>query len=154
MIHNRSAPSGPIVPTLIYDDLARAIDWLCGAFGFVERLRVSGPDGTVGHAQLAVGSGGIMLGVRRTAQGSSGESVEFRPPMPDMVSMTLNVHVEDVDAHHARAKAFGARITSPPTDYPYGERQYSAMDLEGHRWSFSQSITDVAPEDWGAIVAK
>jgi uncharacterized glyoxalase superfamily protein PhnB len=43
----------------------------------------------------------------------------------------------------------GAHILSPPTDYPYGERQYSAEDLGGHRWTFSQSIADVDPASWG-----
>jgi uncharacterized glyoxalase superfamily protein PhnB len=59
------------------------------------------------------------------------------------------VRVEDVDVHHARAQARGARILDAPTDYPYGERQYNAEDLCGHRWTFSQTIADVAPEDWG-----
>ena len=60
------------------------------------------------------------------------------------------VRVGDVDAHHERARERGAQILGPPTDYPYGERQYTAVDLGGHTWTFSQSIADVAPEDWGA----
>jgi uncharacterized glyoxalase superfamily protein PhnB len=59
------------------------------------------------------------------------------------------VRVEDADAHHQRAAGAGARITSPPTDYPYGERQYTAEDPGGHVWTFSQSIADVDPADWG-----
>lgn len=59
------------------------------------------------------------------------------------------VRVEDVEAHHARAKRHGARILDEPTDFPYGERQYNAVDLAGHCWTFSQTIADVAPEDWG-----
>ena len=61
---NRSAPAATVVPILIYDDVAEAIDWLCAAFGFAERLRAPGRDGTIGHAQLAVGDGAIMLGAR------------------------------------------------------------------------------------------
>jgi uncharacterized glyoxalase superfamily protein PhnB len=53
---------------------------------------------------------------------------------------------------HARKE--GARIVSPPTDYPYGERQYSAEDLSGRRWTFTQSIADVAPEEWGGTSAQ
>jgi uncharacterized glyoxalase superfamily protein PhnB len=64
------------------------------------------------------------------------------------------VRVEDVDSHFEQARDFGARILSPPTDYPFGERQYTAEDLAGHRWTFSESISDVDPEDWGATVAK
>jgi uncharacterized glyoxalase superfamily protein PhnB len=59
------------------------------------------------------------------------------------------VRAEDVDAHHARAQALGARILDGPKDFPYGERQYNVEDLAGHHWCFSQTIADVAPEDWG-----
>ena len=38
-----------------------------------------------------------------------------------------------------------------PTDFPYGERQYTAEDPSGHRWTFSQTLADVAPEEWGGI---
>jgi uncharacterized glyoxalase superfamily protein PhnB len=64
------------------------------------------------------------------------------------------VRVEDVDSHFEHARDFGARILSPPTDYPFGERQYTAEDLAGHRWTFSESVSDVDPKDWGATVAK
>jgi uncharacterized glyoxalase superfamily protein PhnB len=57
--------------------------------------------------------------------------------------------VEDVDAHHERARAAGARILATPADHPYGERQYSAEDPAGHRWTFSETIADVDPADWG-----
>lgn len=62
------------------------------------------------------------------------------------------VQVDDADEHSARAAAAGARIVSPPTDYPYGERQYTAEDLAGHRWTFSQSIADVDLADWGGVL--
>jgi uncharacterized glyoxalase superfamily protein PhnB len=52
-----------------------------------------------------------------------------------------------------RARAFGARIISPPATYPFGERQYTAEDTEGHRWSFTQSVADIAPGAWGATAA-
>jgi uncharacterized glyoxalase superfamily protein PhnB len=61
------------------------------------------------------------------------------------------VRIEDADAHCAHARASGARILAEPTDHPYGERQYAAEDLGGHCWTFSQTIADVAPEDWGGI---
>ena len=59
------------------------------------------------------------------------------------------VRVADADSHHKHAQANGAKVLRAPTDYPYGERQYTAEDLGGHRWTFSQSIADVAPESWG-----
>jgi uncharacterized glyoxalase superfamily protein PhnB len=60
--------------------------------------------------------------------------------------------VDDVDAHYERARASGAAIVDPPADKPFGERQYTAVDPEGHRWTFSQHIDDVLPETWGATV--
>ena len=155
MVVNRSAPTGTIVPHLIYEDVGAAIDWLCGAFGSKERLRAGGPDGQAGHAQLSIGDGAIVLGLARVGTGfASPDRVEFRPPRPNEVSQSLSVRVDDVDRHFAHAKQFGARILSPPTDYPFGERQYTAEDLAGHRWTFSQSIADVDPQEWGAIVVK
>ncbi len=55
--------------------------------------------------------------------------------------------------HCERARTGGARIVSQPADFPYGERQYTAADLGGHLWTFSQSIVDVAPEEWGGTSA-
>ncbi len=62
------------------------------------------------------------------------------------------IRVEDVSAHFARAKSHGATIISEPTDYPYGERQYSAQDLAGYVWTFSQTIADVDPASWGGVL--
>lgn len=146
MIVNRSKPGGAIVPSLIYRDLGAAIDWLCDVFGFTERLRVTGPDGRVGHAQLNIGAGGVLVGEARTADG-----LEFRPPRTEESSVALTVDVDDVDRHYQRAKERGAPNISPPVTYPYGERQYGAVDLEGHRWTFSQSVADAKPEEWGAV---
>ena len=64
-------------------------------------------------------------------------------------SYSIMVKVENVDAHHDHALERGARILSPPTDYPYGERQYAVEDLARHQWTFTQAIADLAPEDWG-----
>jgi len=131
MVSNRSAPTATVVPVLIYEDVGEAINWLCRAFGFTERLRHAGRDGTVSHAQLAIAEGAIMLG----RQGDT-----FRPPRPGEVSQY--------------AKQFGARIVKPLTNMPFGERLYTAEDHAGHRWTFSQHVADVAPEAWGATPAR
>jgi uncharacterized glyoxalase superfamily protein PhnB len=144
-IVNRSAPAAAVVPVLIYEDVGKAIDWLCDAFGFTERLRAGGRDGRVVHAQLSVGEGAVMLG----AQGA-----EFRPPRSNEVNQYVLVRVEEVDRHFEHAKQSGARIVHPPTNMPFGERPYTAEDFAGHRWTFSQSIADVPLEQWGATEAK
>lgn len=64
-------------------------------------------------------------------------------------SQSVMVRVDEASAHHERARTRGANIIAEPKDFPYGERQYTAEDLGGHHWTFSQSIADVAPEDWG-----
>src|SRR5438093_10080844 len=143
MIMNRSAPTATIVPILVYEDVGQAIDFLCRAFGFTERLRVE-RDGVIGHAQLAIADGAIMLG----RQGGP-----FRAPHGDEVTAYVHVAVDNADSHFECAKENGARIVSPPHDMPFGERQYTALDPAGHRWTFSQHIADVAPEDWGATSA-
>ena len=143
MVVNQSAPAATVVPILIYADVARAIDWLRDAFGFAERLRVD-RNGVVCHAQLVVGDGAIMMGC---------QGAEYRPPRPGEVQQYLHVTVDDVGAHFERAKRSGARIVAPPHDTPFGERQYTAEDPEGHRWTFSQHVADVAPEQWGATPA-
>ena len=148
-ISNRSAPAGTVVAYLVYDDVPRAADWLCAAFGFKKRLHAGD-----GHAELSIGdSGGVMLSKSRTGQGlAASDTAAMRTPRPNEVTHLIHIHVSDVDAHFEHAKHFGAKLLSVPTDYPYGERQYTAEDLAGHRWAFSQTIADVAPESWGAIV--
>ena len=144
MLVNRSAPTATVVPVLVYQDVEKAIDWLCTTFGFRERLRVAGRDGRVSHAQLMVSEGAIMLG---RAGGP------FQPPHTDDVDQYVLVHIGDVDAHFREVERRNVEIISRPMDMPFGERMYSAVDFAGHRWTFSQHIADVAPAAWGAVEA-
>jgi uncharacterized glyoxalase superfamily protein PhnB len=77
-----------------------------------------------------------------------------RPPRSGEFTHSVMVRVENARAHCDRAKAHGARILVEPTDYEYGERQYSAEDLAGHHWTFSETLADVAPEEWGGSLAR
>jgi len=131
-IVNRSRGDG--LPELAYADVAEAADWLCHAFGFRVRLRIGDH-----RAQLAYGSGAVIV-----TQGDTGPG--------HAATHSVLVRVEDGDAHYDQAAAGGARILNPPTDYPYGERQYTAEDLGGHRWTFSQSLADVDPAEWGGTL--
>jgi uncharacterized protein (DUF952 family)/uncharacterized glyoxalase superfamily protein PhnB len=131
-VDNRTMPASVVIPQLIYDDVAAAIDWLCDVFCFVERWRAGDH-----RAQLEVPGGGCVV------------VTEPRTGQPLRGQWSVMVRVEDVDAHHAHAAACGATILDPPRDHPYGERQYQAEDPGGHHWDFSQSIADLAPEQWG-----
>jgi uncharacterized glyoxalase superfamily protein PhnB len=131
MIRNRSIPPATVIPELSYDDVAKASAWLCDAFGFTVRLRIADH-----RVQLVAGDGAVVVTEGGNARGAPRHSVLMR--------------VEDAERHHEHAKRSGARILRPPADYPFGERQYTALDLGGHRWTFSQSIADVDPASWGA----
>jgi uncharacterized glyoxalase superfamily protein PhnB len=150
MLMNRSMPPCTVIPELVYEDVGEAADWLCETFGFSERWRAGNH-----RAQLSVGAGAVALIEQRVGQGfESPDSAEFRPPGEGEVTHAVLVRVEDANRHHEHARQRGARILQPPADYPFGERQYTAEDLAGHRWSFSQSIADVAPEEWGGTSSK
>ena len=127
MTTNRSMPPGVIIPELPYDDVKEAAAWLCQTFGFKERLRIGNH-----RCQLSFGENSVI-------------AIERKEPGISSILM----HVEDVDGHYERVKGSGARIIHPPADHPYGERQYTAEDIGGHRWTFSQTIADVDPATWG-----
>ena len=132
MLSNRSIPRCTVIPELAYPNMGEAIDWLREAFGFTLRLRIADH-----RAQLNVGDGAVVL-----------TTMAVKEQAADL-SHAIMVRVDDVNRHYERAKQRGARILRPPADYPYGERQYSVADPHGHCWTFTQSIADVNPEDWG-----
>jgi predicted enzyme related to lactoylglutathione lyase len=128
---NRTMPDCSVIPELVYDDVLEAIEWLCDRFGLVERWHAGDH-----RAQLSFGRCTVAITEPRTSRALQGR-------------VSLVVRVDDARAHHDRARSRGARIVQELKDYPYGERQYTAEDLGGHGWCFSESIADVAPEDWG-----
>jgi uncharacterized glyoxalase superfamily protein PhnB len=133
---NRSIPPATVIPVLVYPDVRDAVAWLEDAFGFVERIRI----GEDHRAQLGVGDGGLIVADVRH---------ERRPPRTGEETHRVMVRVDDVSAHCERARAHGARILMEPRDFEYGERQYEVEDLAGHRWTFSETLRDAAPEEWG-----
>jgi uncharacterized glyoxalase superfamily protein PhnB len=133
---NRSIPPVPVMPVLTYPDVRAAVAWLGTAFGATERLRI----GEDHRSQLMLEGGAVIA----TDAGS-----DRRPPDPSVVTHSVMVRVSDAIAHCQHAREHGAEILVEPTDFPYGERQYTARDLAGHQWTFSQTLADVAPQDWG-----
>jgi PhnB protein len=128
-----------ITPYLLYEDVAGALEWLTRAFGFRERMRIPGPDGKVGHAEMELADGIIMMGC-------PGPQYQ-NPKRVGHVTQNLYVYVDDVDKHFEKAKKEGATILEEPKDQFYGDRRYGAVDLEGHHWYFAQHVRDVALED-------
>ena len=138
---NRSIPGTTVIPVLVYPDVRAAVSWLTEAFGFVERMRI----GEDHRSQMRIGTDGAMIvaDVRR----------EQQPPRAGMVTHIIKVRVADVDAQFDRARSHGARVLQEPTEFEYGERECTVEDLAGHRWQFTQTLRDVAPEDWGGVTA-
>jgi uncharacterized glyoxalase superfamily protein PhnB len=129
-------PGTAIIPVLEYPDVPAAVKWLEEALGFEVRLRVG-----VHRAQLQFGGGAIVVS-ESSAPGAapgSGHSVMVR--------------VEAIDAHLSRARRHGAEIVQDLEDSPYGERQYTCLDPAGHRWTFSETIANVDPAEWGGELA-
>jgi uncharacterized glyoxalase superfamily protein PhnB len=125
-------PPAVIIPELPYPDVRAAVDWLCLTFGFTERLRIGNH-----RAQLSFGEGSLVVTQRNEGLNASSN---------------VMVRVENIESHYRHTRESGARILSEPTDYPYGERQYTVEDPGGHHWTFSQTIADVDPKSWGGIL--
>ena len=134
MTDSSNASPATIIPTLRYRDAARAIDWLCKAFGFRPHLVVPGDGGTIAHAQLVLGNGMIMLGSPRDDEFGRLQQPLERVDAP--VSQSPYIIVADVDAHHAAAVAAGAQVVMAPKSEDYGGRGYSCRDPEGNLWNF------------------
>ena len=136
MKKNRSVPDVTVIPVLTYPDVRAAVVWLTDTFGFDERVRI----GEDHRSQLQLGDGAVIVADVRA---------DRVPPRSGEATHSVLVRVEDAHTHCEHARALGARILMEPTDMPFGERQYTAEDLAGHQWTFSETLTDMAPEEWG-----
>ena len=121
-----------IMPALRYRNAAAAIDWLCQVFGFERHAVYSNPDGTIGHAELTLGGGMIMLGSEKNDEYGRG----FKSPSElGVETRGAYIVVKDADAVYARAQAAGAAVVRPLKNTDYGSREFSVKDPEGHSWS-------------------
>jgi uncharacterized glyoxalase superfamily protein PhnB len=132
---NRSAPPFSVTPVLSYPDVGAAVQWLCDVFGFVEHVRIGDH-----RAQLGFGDGAVIV-----ADTTHGRAV----PAATDTTHSVMIRVDAIDQHYERTKAIGAEILNSPKTHMFGERQYTAVDLAGHKWTFTESVADLSPEDWG-----
>ena len=142
MISNRSVPVNTLLPHIVYHNVADAAAWLTRTFGFQKHYHYGEP---AQGAQMHLGNAWIMLKSARGTADTPGQLGRW--------TQCVTAFVDDVDAHYAKTKAEGAKIMEELNEPGYGERQYTAEDLEGHRWLFSQHVKDVGPEEWGALPA-
>jgi PhnB protein len=132
-----------VIPYLNVDGAAAAIAFYVEVLGAKERMRMPGPDGTVGHAELTIGDSMVML---------ADSSPEMGNPSPRTVGgtpVTVMVYVEDVNAVIAAALAKGATTVRPIENQFYGDRSGSFEDPFGHHWHIATHIEDVSPEEMG-----
>jgi uncharacterized glyoxalase superfamily protein PhnB len=121
---------------LFYDDIDAAIEWLERVFGLLAHVKIPGPDGRTLHAELMAGEQFISI------EAASRDGAAWQSPRSlGGMAHAIYVYVADVDAHAARSRSEGATIDGPLEDKHYGDRTYSVLDLEGHRWTFQQRIS-------------
>jgi uncharacterized glyoxalase superfamily protein PhnB len=130
-MRNRSVPAAHVVPVLVYEDVAGAVDWLMRVFGFTVRVHIP----PFHRVQLCYGDFAVIA-AERGAAGPAG----------------VLLRVDDVDEVCARAGE--AAVVGPPHDWEYGERQAAVVDPGGHRWTLTQTLFDAEPESWGGITGR
>lgn len=139
----RPIPEGyhTATPYLIISGAAQALEFYKKAFGATEIMRMPGPDGKIGHAEIRIGDSPIMLADESPAMGArSPQSLGGSP-------VTLHLYVEDVDATFAQAVAAGATVQRPVADQFYGDRAGGIVDPFGHSWYIATHKEDVSPEE-------
>ncbi|HVR69855.1 MAG TPA: VOC family protein [Vicinamibacteria bacterium] len=130
-----------VTPYLIIKGASAAIDYYKKVFGATERMRMDGPGGTIGHAELVVGGSTVMLADEHPAMG-------FRSPQTlGGTPVSLLLYVEDVDTVFERAVDAGARSQKPVENQFYGDRMGTLEDPFGHVWSVATHVEDVEPEE-------
>jgi len=144
-----------ITPSVYYEEPNIAIDWLCAAFGFEVRLKIEGENGRIEHSELTFGDDGmIMVGTAAKAGATAENAWQATYASPRSLdgrgTQAVAIFVDDVDDHHDRAAAAGARIVRPLETNDYGDdywsdRSYGCCDPEGHLWWFMQRMRDQKP---------
>ncbi len=128
-------------PYLCIDGAARAIDFYVDVLGATERMRMAGPDGRIGHAELELGDSIIMLADEYPDMGI------LSPTRIGGTAVTLHAYVEDVDAVFDKALAAGAKALRPVENQFYGDRSGQFEDPFGHRWNIATHVEDIDPEE-------
>jgi PhnB protein len=132
-----------ITPYLVIKGAAQAIEYYKKVFGATEVVRMNGPDGKVGHAELKIGDSLIMLADENPSMGAGYTSATSIGASP----VSLYLYLPDVDNAIERAAAAGARILRPAKDQFYGDRSGFIQDPFGHLWGIATHVEDVSPEE-------
>jgi PhnB protein len=131
-----------VTPYLIIRGAAQAIEYYKKVFGATETVRMNGPDGKVGHAELKIGNSRIMLADENPTMGQGHTSAATIGASP----VSLYVYLPDVDRVVEKAAGEGAKILKPVQDQFYGDRSGFIQDPFGHLWGIATHVEDVSPE--------
>jgi PhnB protein len=130
-----------VSPYLAVDDAEKAIEYYKKAFGAEETVRMNGPDGRIGHAELKIGDSHLML------SDPFPQSSTKPPTELGGTSVSIFMYVEDVDAVVQKAVDQGATVTMEVEDQFWGDRFGSITDPFGHNWSIATHVEDLTPEE-------
>jgi len=137
-----TAPRPSFVPAIIYKDNRAALNWLRQAFGFEVSEVLTDANDNIVHAEMKHGDGVVMIGQEWAEWTKSPASLGGKNTQRVFVRVDSGI-----DEHCARARQAGATIAKELADEFYGERSYIAVDLDGHHWTFSQSVRQVSAEE-------
>jgi PhnB protein len=130
-----------VTPYLAVDDAAAAIEFYKTGFGATEIMRLPGPDGKIGHAEVKIGKAIVMLADEHPNADHIG------PKTLGGSTVKLHMYVENVDTFFETAVAAGAKVLMPIADQFYGDRSGRLEDPFGHVWLISTHVEDVSPEE-------
>jgi len=137
-----------VIPYLTVPDAAAAIEFYTKVLGANERMRMEAPGGKVGHAELEIGDGIVMLADEFPEMGGKSPGTIGGTPV------TMMVYVEDVDAAYQRALDNGAKQLNEVADQFYGDRSGSFEDPWGHHWWVATHVEDVPPDEMSRRAAE
>lgn len=146
----KAIPDGyrSVIPYLIVTGGAKAIDFYKTVFGARERMRMDGPGGAIGHAELDIGDCVVMLADENPQHDA------LSPASIGGTPVTIHLYVEDVDRVAKKLAAAGAKTLRPVEDMFYGDRAGSFEDPFGHRWHIATHVEDVTPAEIERRLAK
>jgi PhnB protein len=132
-----------VTPALVVEGAAEALEFYTAAFEATERMRFSGPGGTIAHAEIEIGDSVLIVEEASPYMGTHAPPTDGLDGTPTF----LYIYVEDVDAVIARAAKLGATVRRPAQDQFYGDRDGFIIDPFGHGWTIGSHVEDVAPEE-------
>lgn len=132
-----------VTPYLIIKGAAQAIEYYKKVFGATEIMRMPGPNGQVGHAELQIGDSHIMLADENPSMGQGHTSATTIGASP----VSLYLYIQDVDKVFDHAVAEGAKVLKPVQDQFYGDRSGFLQDPFGHLWGLATHVEDVSADE-------